>query len=114
GFDGVVVSDALDMKGVSAGRGVPAAAVAALGAGCDLLCLGAEGVESDVEAVVAAIVAAVTVGELAEARLVSAVGSVRAARERIDALRAEAGSAAAGSAAAARIVAGLAAGREVA
>jgi len=105
GFDGVVVSDALDMAGASTGRGVPAAAVAALGAGCDLLCLGADCAESDVEAVVAAIVAAVATGALAEARLASAAGRVRAARRRIDGLRA---------APAGRAADGLAAGREVA
>ena len=33
GFDGLLVSDALDMKGASGGRGVPAAAVLALAAG---------------------------------------------------------------------------------
>ena len=40
GFAGVIVSDALDMAGASAGRGIPEAAVLALAAGCDLLCLG--------------------------------------------------------------------------
>ena len=40
GFDGVVVSDALDMAGASAVLGIPEAAVLALAAGCDLLCLG--------------------------------------------------------------------------
>ena len=40
GFGGVVVSDALDMAGASADRGIPEAAVLALVAGCDLLCLG--------------------------------------------------------------------------
>jgi beta-N-acetylhexosaminidase len=125
GFDGVVVTDALDMVGASAGRGVPAAAVAALAAGCDLLCLGAEGVEPDVEAVVAAIVEAVRTGQLAEERLASAVGRVHAARQRIDGLRAGAAAAdpvdvlAVGRSAApfdvaAAVPAGLTAGREVA
>ena len=120
GFAGVVVSDALDMAGVSAGRGVPAAAVAAIAAGCDLLCLGADGDESDVEAVVDAIVAAVAAGELAEARLVSAARRVGAARRRIDGLRVAAGSGAAGAMAggeaglAERVDAGLVAGREAA
>jgi len=124
GFDGVVVTDALDMAGVSAGRGLPAAAVAALAAGCDLLCLGADGVESDVEAVVAAIVASVRTGELAEERLASAEGRVRSARRRIDRLREAAGAepvavlAAAGAAGpvdvANAVAAELAAGHEVA
>ena len=113
GFDGVVVSDALDMAGVSAGRGVPAAAVAALAAGCDLLCLGADGVEADVASVVAAIVAAVRNGELSAQRLESAVGRVRAARRRIDALGPAAG-AAVRSGEDDAVAVGLAAGREVA
>ena len=41
-FGGVIVSDALDMVGASGDIGVPAAAVKALEAGCDLLCLGTE------------------------------------------------------------------------
>ena len=41
GFDGVIVSDALDMAGASAVRGIPEAAVLSLIAGADLLCIGA-------------------------------------------------------------------------
>jgi beta-N-acetylhexosaminidase len=74
GFAGVVVSDALDMAGVSRGVGIPAAAVAALAAGADLLCLGARKDEALVDAVVAAIVAAVRAAELAEARVAEAAG----------------------------------------
>jgi beta-N-acetylhexosaminidase len=77
GFSGVVVSDALDMAGASADRGIPAAAVAALAAGCDLLCLGADLEPSLVEAVRDAVVAAVKNGELDEARLVDASTRVR-------------------------------------
>ncbi|MDQ6659057.1 MAG: glycoside hydrolase family 3 protein [Actinomycetota bacterium] len=40
GFDGVVVTDALDMRAVAARHGVPGAVVMALLAGADLLCLG--------------------------------------------------------------------------
>ncbi|HWM74059.1 MAG TPA: glycoside hydrolase family 3 protein [Nocardioides sp.] len=40
GFDGVVLSDALDMRAISAGVGRASGAVAALGAGVDLLCIG--------------------------------------------------------------------------
>ena len=40
GFDGVIITDALDMAGASAQTGVPEAAVRALIAGADLLCLG--------------------------------------------------------------------------
>ncbi|WP_125098523.1 glycoside hydrolase family 3 protein [Leucobacter chromiireducens] len=40
GFTGAIVSDALDMAGASGEIGIPEAAVRALDAGCDLLCLG--------------------------------------------------------------------------
>ena len=42
GFTGAIVTDALDMAGASAGRGIPEAAVLSLLAGADLLCLGAD------------------------------------------------------------------------
>lgn len=40
GFDGLIVSDALDMAGASGEIGIPEAAVRALSAGVDLLCIG--------------------------------------------------------------------------
>jgi beta-N-acetylhexosaminidase len=81
GFDGLLVSDALDMKGASAGRGEPAAAVLALAAGCDLLCLGAEKDAELHDVVVGSIVSAVRSRWLAEARLVEAADRVvRASR----------------------------------
>ena len=83
GFDGLVVSDALDMAGASAGRGVPAAAVLAMAAGCDLLCLGADKTAEEVDAVVQALGDAVRSGELAEPRLVDAASRVVAASERV-------------------------------
>ncbi|WP_408896604.1 glycoside hydrolase family 3 N-terminal domain-containing protein [Nocardioides sp. R1-1] len=76
GYDGVVVSDALDMAGASHGRGVPEAAVLALAAGCDLLCLGADKDASLVREVQAAIVAAVASGRLPAARLADAATRV--------------------------------------
>ena len=76
GFEGVVVSDALDMAGASAGRGVPAAAVAALRAGCDLLLLGPDKDASLVAEVRRAVVAAVREGELSEERLARAADRV--------------------------------------
>jgi beta-N-acetylhexosaminidase len=82
GFDGLLVSDALDMKGASAGRGEPAAAVLALAAGCDLLCLGADKDVALHDAIVLAIVDAVRSGALTEARLVEASERVvRASRQ---------------------------------
>lgn len=68
-FDGLVVSDALDMAGASAGRGVPEAAVLSLAAGADLLCIGADKDAALVRELQAAVVAAVRDGRLAEARL---------------------------------------------
>ncbi|MDQ1601576.1 MAG: beta-N-acetylhexosaminidase [Actinomycetota bacterium] len=76
GFDGLLVSDAVDMAGASAGRGVPAAAVLALAAGCDLVCLGADKDEADHLSVLDAIVEAVREGSLPEARLAEAAGRV--------------------------------------
>ena len=82
GFDGAVVSDALDMAGASADRGIPAAAVAALVAGCDLLCLGPDKDPALVRAVQEAIVGAVRRGGLSEERLVEAAGRVAALARR--------------------------------
>lgn len=91
GFDGVVVTDAVDMAGVSgpdAHGSVPAAAVAALQAGADLLCLGADWEEARVHEVVAAVVTAVEDGRLdrasleqAAARVARLGGACRARRE---------------------------------
>lgn len=80
GFDGVVVTDALDMVGVSgpqAHGSVEAAAVASLLAGADLLCLGADWSEQRVHSVVDAVVAAVADGALPVVRLEEAAGRVR-------------------------------------
>lgn len=78
-FDGLLVSDALDMAGASAGLGEPAAAVLGLAAGCDLVCLGADKEEADHLRVLEAIVDAVQDGSLPETRLVEAAGRVLAA-----------------------------------
>jgi len=78
GFDGVVFADALEMKGLSASVGVEEGAVLALAAGVDALCIGHDLGEDTVEAVEAAIVAAVRGGRLAEERLAEAAARVRA------------------------------------
>jgi beta-N-acetylhexosaminidase len=87
GFDGLIVSDAVDMRGVSAVRGEAAAAVLALAAGCDLVCLGADK-DADLHArVVSEIVDAVHTGALPEDRLADAAARVRAAARTVRALR---------------------------
>ena len=76
GFDGLVVTDALEMRAISAGVGVEAGAVRSLAAGADALCLGHDLHEEAVEAVHAAIVAAVLDGRLSAERLAEAAGRV--------------------------------------
>ncbi len=78
GFSGVLVSDALDMAGASAETGIPEAAVRALVAGVDLLCLGSQTLPETYAAVHAAVLAAVRSGRLPEHRVVEAAGRVRA------------------------------------
>jgi len=70
GFRGTVVTDALEMKGAAqTAGGIGNAAVLALGAGADLLCIGARVDEALVEAVTAEIVAGVGAGRLTLGRL---------------------------------------------
>jgi beta-N-acetylhexosaminidase len=76
GFDGLVVTDALEMRAISAGVGVEEGAVRALAAGADSLCLGHDLHEGPVEAVVNAIVAAVGSGRLPLDRLEEAAARV--------------------------------------
>lgn len=69
GFTGVVVSDAMDMRGVSEHIGIPEASVLAVAAGCDLLCLGRFVYADQVAEVRAALVRAVREGRLRGERL---------------------------------------------
>jgi len=78
GFDGVIVSDALDMAGASASRGIPAAAVLSLVAGADLLCIGPDKPAALVREIQADIVAAVADGRLSRERLAESVRRVAA------------------------------------
>ncbi|MFF4892091.1 glycoside hydrolase family 3 N-terminal domain-containing protein [Micromonospora chersina] len=75
GFTGAVITDALEMKGAAlAAGGVGPAAVRALAAGADLLCIGAK-VDADLVAhVVEEIVAALDDGRLDRARVEEAAG----------------------------------------
>jgi beta-N-acetylhexosaminidase len=76
GFAGVIVSDALEMRATRDMFGIPAAAVLAVAAGTDLLCLGRDNNEDEYLAVRAALVAAVREGTLAGARLEEAADRV--------------------------------------
>jgi beta-N-acetylhexosaminidase len=88
GFTGVIVTDALDMKGASGETGIPIAAVRALAAGADLLCIGTNNSDGELAEIEAAISAAVEDGTLAPERLAQAVGRNRTlARELLDAQR---------------------------
>ncbi|MDQ1659803.1 MAG: beta-N-acetylhexosaminidase [Cryptosporangiaceae bacterium] len=77
GFTGVVVTDALEMKAVSATLGMGEAAVQAIAAGVDLLCLGAQGLESQLAEVRDALLAAVESGRLPAERVLEAAGRIR-------------------------------------
>ncbi len=80
-FDGLAITDGLDMAGLSGERGIPEAAVLALIAGCDALCVGGgPSDETVVDAIVTAIVHAVEEGRLSEARLSQAASRMRKVR----------------------------------
>ncbi|WP_084077190.1 beta-N-acetylhexosaminidase [Demequina sp. NBRC 110057] len=72
GFDGAIVSDALDMVGASGEIGIPAAAARALAAGCDLLCIGTRNTDAQIGEIVDAIEAALEAGTLPSERLADA------------------------------------------
>ncbi|MFV2111648.1 glycoside hydrolase family 3 N-terminal domain-containing protein [Micromonospora sp. LOL_025] len=79
GFTGTVITDALEMKGAAvAAGGVGPAAVRALAAGADLLCIGAQVDAELVERVVAEIVGALGDGRLDRARVEEAAGRAAA------------------------------------
>ncbi|WP_028267622.1 glycoside hydrolase family 3 protein [Arthrobacter sp. MA-N2] len=78
GFDGVIITDALDMAGASAQTGVPEAAVRALMAGADLLCLGSETSPGLFQQTLTAIASAVEEGRLPVERLADAAARTAA------------------------------------
>jgi len=87
GFTGVVICDALEMKAASAVFGIPEAAVLAVLAGVDLLCLGRDTDEAMYHAVRAAIADAVAAGRLPGARLEEAAARVAGLRAGLAAAR---------------------------
>jgi beta-N-acetylhexosaminidase len=76
GFTGVIVSDALEMRATRDMFGVPGAAVLAVAAGTDLLCLGRDSDEGEYLAVRSALVNAVRDGTITGARLEEAADRV--------------------------------------
>lgn len=76
-FEGVIVSDALDMQGASGEIGIPEAAVRALVAGCDLLCLGTNTGPALMREIEDAVLAAIGGGRLSGDRLADAAARVR-------------------------------------
>jgi beta-N-acetylhexosaminidase len=91
GFSGVVVSDALDMAGASGSLGMAGAAVAALRAGCDLLCLGTGNTDAQLAEIEQAVSTAVADGDLASNRLFEARDRVRRLGSELEAARRLAG-----------------------
>ncbi|MEV0166493.1 glycoside hydrolase family 3 protein [Nonomuraea fuscirosea] len=76
GYDGVIVTDALDMRAITESVGLAGGAVLTLAAGADLLCLGPLPTYDDVRAIVAEIEAAVRDGRLPLDRLEQAAARV--------------------------------------
>jgi beta-N-acetylhexosaminidase len=76
GFGGLIVTDALEMKAISATVGVEEGAIRAIAAGADALCLGHDLFDESVVSVRDALVRAVGSGRLPEARLAEAAGRV--------------------------------------
>jgi beta-N-acetylhexosaminidase len=76
GFRGLVVTDALEMKAITATVGVEEGAVRALAAGADALCIGHDLFDEAVTGVRDALCDAVRGGRLPEERLVEAAGRV--------------------------------------
>ncbi len=104
----MVITDALEMRAVRDPHGLPEAAVAAVAAGADLLCLGRDQDEEMFLAVRDAVAAAVSGGRLPAERVAEAGGRVAELRSWL--ARQRAGAALAGSGAATGVATGVAAG----
>jgi beta-N-acetylhexosaminidase len=77
GFDGMVITDGLEMRAISDGVGIAEGAVLALIAGCDALCIGGGLADEDiVDELRRAIITAVNTGRLGEQRLVEAASRI--------------------------------------
>ncbi len=87
GFDGVIVSDALEMRAVSEPYGIAEAAVMAVAAGTDLLCFGRDQDELTYLRVREALMAAVRSGRLAGSRFEESAARVADLRAWVAAAR---------------------------
>lgn len=77
GFDGLIVTDGIEMRAISDRYGLANATVMALDAGADAICVGGEHADEETAIMLRdAIVAAVRSGELAEERLADAAARV--------------------------------------
>nr|BFE64853.1 glycoside hydrolase family 3 protein [Dactylosporangium thailandense] len=77
GFDGLIVTDGIEMRAISDRYGLANATVLALAAGADAICVGGEHADEETATMLRdAIVAAVRSGELAEERLADAAARV--------------------------------------
>jgi beta-N-acetylhexosaminidase len=77
GFDGMVITDGLEMRAISDGVGIAEGAILALVAGCDALCIGGGLANEDIVTQLrSAIVAAVRAGRLSEHRLGEAASRI--------------------------------------
>ncbi|HEY1642335.1 MAG TPA: glycoside hydrolase family 3 N-terminal domain-containing protein [Streptosporangiaceae bacterium] len=81
GFTGVIVSDGLEMRAVADVYGIPEAAVRAVQAGTDLLCLGRDQDQHMYERVRAALIGAVRAGRMPGERLEDAAARVATLRD---------------------------------
>src|SRR4029453_9686867 len=91
GFSGMIVSDALDMAGASGSLGMSGASVAALRAGCDLLCLGTDNTDTELADIDGGGGGAVADGTLGASRVREATSRVRGLAEALEAERQAAG-----------------------
>ncbi|WP_412740385.1 glycoside hydrolase family 3 protein [Krasilnikovia sp. MM14-A1259] len=79
GFTGPAITDAIEMRAVASRYGLPGAAVRALAAGADTICVGGEHADEGTATMLRdAIVDAVAAGHLSEQRLAEAAGRVAA------------------------------------
>jgi len=93
GFTGVIVSDALDMVGASGEIGIAEAAVRALAAGCDLLCIGTDNSDAEMGEILEHVLRAVEEGRLSAERVAEASARVAWLAERMAEARVSAGDA---------------------